>query len=197
MTLLVGEQRVLRARGPAGTSNRPSSRSLRRRLSIALTASAAVLAVWAPPAEAKGLKWVEVCGPLECTRTAAQDLDLERHPLIFPPWVMSGRPDPPPEEAARWLHVRVRADSQRMRSVVLPRPGYAGGDQGGGHGFVWQRLDRDERRTYRVLGRGLERFPASSLPGLAADRRARSEPIDLAGTAHSISFGARPRTSLI
>jgi hypothetical protein len=197
MTLLVGEQRIPRARGPAGTSDRPTPRSLRRRFSIVLTVSAAVLAVWAPPAGAKGLKWVEVCGPLECARTEAEDLDLERHPLVFPPWVMSGRPDPPPEEAARWLHVRVRAGGKRMRSVVLPRAGYAGGDQGGGHGYVWQRLDRDERRTYRMLGRGVERFPASFLPGLAPDRRDPSETVGGAGTAHSIALGAQPPAFLV
>lgn len=121
-----------------------------------------------PSAEAKGIKWVKVCGPSDCTKTPERELEFEESPLIFPPWVMSGRPDPPPKQAAPWLRVRVayaRSDRQ-VRSVAAPRLGYAGGDQDGTYGFVWQRLDGDEQHTYKVLGRGLERFPAATLPGL-------------------------------
>lgn len=122
-----------------------------------------------PAAEAKVLRWVEVCGPLDCAKTPGHDLDFAEYPLIFPPWVMSGRPDRPPERAAPWLevHVAFARSDQVVSSVVVPRLGYAGGDQEGqDYGWVWQRLDRGERRTYMHLGRGLARFPASTLPGL-------------------------------
>ena len=124
--------------------------------------------VAAAPAAAKGLRWVEVCGPSDCQRTPGSQIDGEV--LIFPPWVMSGAPDDPPARAGRWLQVRVApARSKRiMRSVVMPGSGYAGGDQGGGYGYVWERLGRDARATYRRLGRGVERYPAATAPDIAA-----------------------------
>jgi hypothetical protein len=123
----------------------------------------------ASSADAKGLKWVEVCGASECNKTLERDLDFEEFPLVFPPWVMSGRPDAPPAHAAPWLevHVAFARSDEVVTSVVVPRLAYAGGDQAGqDYGFVWQRLDAAERRTYRRLGRGLARFPAATLPGL-------------------------------
>lgn len=139
---------------------------MRRLLLISL----AVLLVPAAPAAAKGLKWVEVCGPAECHRVPGHRIEGEV--VIFPPWVMSGAPDDPPAEAGRWLRVRVAVDGtrRRMRSVVIPALGYAGGDQGGGYGFVWERLGRDARATYRRLARGVERYPAATVPGLGAAR---------------------------
>ena len=181
-----------RSAGPAPRiASRRSARVRTGSICSLLLISAALSLLSAAPAEAKGVEWVEVCGPFDCARTSGEDLASERRPLIFPPWVMSGRPGPPPEQAARWLRVRVRIGSERMTSVVLPRPGYAGGDQGGGYGFVWQRLDRDERRTYRSLGHGVRRFSSSSLPGLPAARRGPPEMVDGAGTAHSIALGAQ------
>lgn len=118
----------------------------------------------ATSAEAKSLKWVKVCGPTDCTKTLG---DAVQSPLIFPPWVMSDSPDPPPEHAARWLQVRVAfaQSDQRVRSVVVPRLGYAGGEEDS-DGFIWQRLNKAEQRTYARLGRGVEGFSASTLPGL-------------------------------
>lgn len=80
---------------------------------------------------------------------------------------MSGFPDPPPDRAARWLEVRVAfgGGDRQVRSVVVPRLAYAGGEEHS-NGYVWQRLNQAEERTYRRLGRGVERFPASTLPGL-------------------------------
>ena len=134
---------------------------MRRLLLIAVVGSL----VAAAPAAAKGLRWVEVCGPADCNRTPAREITP---PLIFPPHVMSGAPDDPPARAARWLRVRVAVDGSRrpLRSTVMPRIGYAGGDQGGGYGFVWERLDRDARANWRRLGRGVERYPAATAPGL-------------------------------
>lgn len=128
--------------------------------------------VAAPSAGAKGFKWVELCGPVVCKRTPGTELE-STGPLVFPPWVMSGRPDEPPAHAGRWLRVRVAVprSHRRLRSVVIPGRGYAGGDQGGGHGYVWQRLGDAELRTYRRLGRGLERFPAADLTCLAPASR--------------------------
>jgi len=51
---------------------------------------------------------------------------------------------------------------------VMPGIGYAGGDQGGGYGFVWERLGREARATYRRLGRGIEPYPAAMAPDIAA-----------------------------
>ena len=122
----------------------------------------------AAPAAGKGLKWVELCGPDECQRTPGHQVEFEV--LIFPPWVMSGAPDDPPARAGKWLQVRVApARSKRiMRSFVMTGLGYAGGDQGGGYGFVWERLGRDARATYRRLGRGVERYPAATAHDLAS-----------------------------
>jgi hypothetical protein len=122
----------------------------------------------AAPATAKGLEWVELCGPSGCQRTPGSQIEFEV--LIFPPWVMSGAPDDPPSGAARWLRVRVAParGNRVMESVVMPGLGYAGGDQGGGYGFVWERLGRDARATYRQLSQGLERYPAATAPDLAA-----------------------------
>ncbi len=82
----------------------------------------AVLLIVAASAQAKGLKWVEVCGPTDCNRTSAADINFERSPLIFPPWVMSGGPDKPPRKAGEWLRIRVAVphSDRRMRSVVIP-----------------------------------------------------------------------------
>ena len=133
----------------------------------------AVLLIVAASAQAKGLKWVEVCGPTDCNRTSAADINFERSPLIFPPWVMSGGPDKPPRKAGEWLRIRVAVphSDRRMRSVVIPARGYAGGDQGGGYGFVWERLSKAARGTYLRLGRGLDRYPAGTVPGLAGGSR--------------------------
>ena len=121
----------------------------------------------AASAEAKGMKWVEVCGPADCNRE--RDLDFEEYPLVFPPWVLSRLPDRPPEETAPWLSVKVNLGRPHgiVTSIVSPRIGYAGGDQKGErYGWVWQELNRAERRTYLHLGRGLDRFPAETMPGL-------------------------------
>lgn len=130
---------------------------------LAITAIA--LLIVAATADAKGLRWVEVCGPSDCRRTPGHRIEGEV--LIFPPWVMSGAPDDPPARAGGWLRVRVApARSHRiMRSVVIPGLGYAGGDQGGGYGFVWERLGPEARATYRRLDRGVERYPGATLPG--------------------------------
>jgi hypothetical protein len=122
----------------------------------------------AAPAAGKGLKWVDLCGPEGCQRTPGRQIEGEV--LIFPPTVMSGAPDAPPARAGRWLRVRVApARSGRVfRSVVMPGLGYAGGDQGGGYGYVWERLSRDARATYRRLGRGVERYPAATADDIAA-----------------------------
>lgn len=129
-----------------------------------------VLSLIAPStAEAKGIKWVKVCGPSACNKIPDSELDFQESPLVFPPWVMSGRPDPAPDQRAPWLRVQVAFahTEDRVNSVVVPRLGYAGGDQEGRrYGWVWQRLDRSEQGTYKRYGRGLERFPAASLPGL-------------------------------
>ena len=122
--------------------------------------------VAAAPAAAKGLEWVEVCGPSDCQRTSGRQ--LEGQVLIFPPTVMSGAPDDPPARAGKWLRVRVAVAGGRQifRSILMPGLGYAGGDQGGGYGFVWEWLGRDARATYRRLGRGLVPYPAATAPGL-------------------------------
>ena len=139
---------------------------MKRLLLIAIVGSLLVAA----SAQAKGLKWVEVCGPTDCNRTSARDLDFSRSPLIFPPYVMSGAPDKPPKVAGEWLRVRVKAAHSKrlMRSVVLPKKGYAGGAQGGGYGFVWERLSNAAQGTYLRLGRGVERHPAETVPGLSS-----------------------------
>jgi len=123
--------------------------------------------VGASPAAAKGLRWIELCGPSECKRTPGDRVEGEV--LIFPPHVMSGAPDEPPERAARWLRIRVAIDGEKrkLRSVLIPSLGYAGGDQGGGYGYVWERLGRETRSTYRWLGRGVERNPAATTPGIS------------------------------
>lgn len=133
-----------------------------------LLIAVAGLLLTAAPASAKGLRWVELCGPSECQRTPGRQ--IEGRVLIFPPWVMSGAPDDPPARAARWLRVRVAParSHRRLRSVVMPGIGYASGAQGGGYGFVWERLGRDARATYRMLGRGVERYPAATAPGLGS-----------------------------
>jgi hypothetical protein len=130
-------------------------------------------------AEAKGLKWVKVCGPTDCSRTPARDLNFEKTPLIFPPWVMSGGPDNPPKQAGKWLRVVVASphSDRRMRSVVMPAMGYAGGDQGGGYGFVWEHLSNAAQGTYLRLGRGLERYPAETVPGLGGTSHSRNSSV--------------------
>lgn len=158
---------------------------MKRTLLIAI----AVLLVAAVPAEAKGLRWIELCGPSDCNRMPARA--VEGSPLVFPPWVMSGAPDRAPARASGWLRVRVAADGRRvpMRSVVMPEIGYAGGNQGGGYGFVWERLGRDVRATYDRLARGLERYPAATAPGLPATSFAGA-PTDSAAAPLSIQLGS-------
>ena len=112
--------------------------------------------------EAKGLKWVKVCGPSGCSKTDGHELG---GPIIFPPKVMHGGPHPPPTEPAPWLRVRVAFGHHRATSVVAPSIRYAGG-RDGSYGFIWERLRRAEWRTYKRLARGVERFPAATLPGL-------------------------------
>ena len=140
---------------------------MKRLLLIAMLGSL----VAAAPAAAKGLEWVEVCGPSDCQRTSGRQ--LEGQVLIFPPTVMSGAPDDPPARAGKWLRVRVAVAGGRQifRSILMPGLGYAGGDQGGGYGFVWERLGRDARATYRRLGRGLVPYPAATAPVWICRRR--------------------------
>lgn len=128
------------------------------------------LLIAAAPADGKGLRWIELCGPTECHRTQGED--LWGQPLIFPPWVMMGAPDDPPATAGKWLRVRVSIPGNKRprRSVVVPGIGYAGGTEGREWGFIWERMGRDVRATYRELGSGIERYPASSMPGLASPR---------------------------
>lgn len=119
-----------------------------------------------PVAEAKGARWIKVCGPSNCTKTYPQE--LARSPIVSPPVVMSGSPDSPPASGAPWLQVRVLlpGDGRKvLRSVVAPRIAYAGG-RDGSYGFVWSRLKPAEFRTYKRMWNGLERFPASTMPGL-------------------------------
>lgn len=141
---------------------------MKRLLAITVLALLAV----APQADAKGLRWVEVCGPSDCHRVSGER--VAGRVLIFPPWVMSGAPDDPPARPGRWLRMRVAMDGskRRLHSVVIPSRGYAGGDQGGGYGYVWERLGREARATYDWLGRGVERYPAASVPGLDATDQA-------------------------
>ena len=120
----------------------------------------------AAPAAGKGLRWIELCGPDDCQRTPGAE--VWGQPLVFPPWVMMGAPDEPPEQTGRWLRVRVSIHKNKRpwRSVVVPGLGYAGGTEGREWGFIWERLDPKVRATYRRLGRGVERHPASSMPGV-------------------------------
>lgn len=128
------------------------------------------LALFVPPAHAKGIKWVKVCGPAACNQVRGSDLDYAEHPLVFPPMMLSTLPSRPPQETAPWLSVTVNTGRRAhgiVESIVAPRIGYAGGDQEGEqYGWVWQKLDRAERRTYLHLGKDLGRFPAATMPGL-------------------------------
>jgi hypothetical protein len=141
------------------------------RLALLVAAVASLLGT--APAQAKQpIAWVELCGPSDCRQTRGRELELDRSLLVYPPWVMSSPPSRAPDQAAPWLEVGVALSRRRGReplvrhSLVAPRIGYAGGDQKGPYGFVWARLERQELRTYKRLARGLERFPASTLPGI-------------------------------
>jgi hypothetical protein len=83
---------------------------------------------------------------------------------------MSTRPNRPPDAAAPWLTVEVKLpfeDGKVVTSVVAPSISYAGGDQEGQRwGWVWQKLDQRERRTYIHLAKGLVRYLAETMPGL-------------------------------
>ena len=130
---------------------------------------AAVLALFAVPeaAEAKGLKWIEVCGQDECSKTSGRNWDYVRRPIISPPTVMSGRPDDPPEAPAPWFRVKVafsHADGHRARSIVAPEIKYAGG-RDGSHGYVWEKLESKPLQTYLHLTKGLAPKPEATMPG--------------------------------
>jgi hypothetical protein len=130
---------------------------------------AAVLALLVLPAvgQAKGLKWVEVCGQEECSKTSGKNWDYERRPLIFPPTVMSGMPDDPPTAPAPWFRVKVafaHAHGHRARSLVAPEIKYAGGKDGS-YGYVWEKLKPKPLRTYLRLSKGLAPNPAETMPG--------------------------------
>src|SRR5689334_4431394 len=80
------------------------TRGMKRLLAITVFA----LLIVASQADAKGLRWIEVCGPSECHRVSGEQ--VAGRVLIFPPWVMSGAPDDPPARAGRWLRIRVAMD---------------------------------------------------------------------------------------
>jgi hypothetical protein len=129
---------------------------------------AAVLGLLAVPAgaEAKGLKSVEVCGQDACSKTSMKHWNFERRPLIFPPKVMSGKPDEPPKAIAPWYRVTValaHANGEKAHSVVAPEIKYVGGRINSG--FVWEKLKPRALQTYLHLTKGLEPNPAETMPG--------------------------------
>jgi len=131
---------------------------------LAFIAAATALLIAPAAADAKGMKWVKVCGLDECSKTLGKDWDYAQHPLIFPPKVMSGRPDDPPEDAAPWFGVKVKLwRGEKARSVVAPDIKYAGGRCCGG--YVWQKLNHKELGTYLFLTEGLAPNPAETMPG--------------------------------
>ncbi|HYH60825.1 MAG TPA: hypothetical protein VD766_03070 [Solirubrobacterales bacterium] len=135
-----------------------------RRLALITAATALLIAPAA--ADAKGMKWVKVCGLDECSKTLGKDWDYAQHPLIFPPKVMSDGPDDDPEVAAPWYSVKVALwRKERARSIVAPEIKYVGGRCCGG--YVWQKLNRKELGTYLFLTEGLVPNPADTMPGEA------------------------------
>jgi hypothetical protein len=136
-----------------------------RRLALITAASALLIAP--SSADAKGLKWVEVCGLDACSKTSGKNWNFRDQPLIFPPTVMSGRPDAAPETPAPWYRVTVafsHANGHKAHSIVAPDIRYAGG-RDGSYGYVWQQLTRKELRTYLDLSEGLTPKPAETMPG--------------------------------
>ena len=122
-------------------------------------------------AEAKGFKWVELCGQDACSKTPGKDWNFQRRPLIFPPTMMSGRADRPPTAPAPWFRVTVafaQANGRRANSVVAPDIRYAGG-RDGSYGFVWEKLERKPLRTYLKLTDGIAPKPANTMPGGVGD----------------------------
>ena len=93
--------------------------------------------------------------------------NFERRPLIFPPTVMSGRPDDPPEAPAPWYRVTVaysHANGHKARSIVSLDINYAGG-RDGSYGYVWEKLKPKPLGTYVHLTKGLAPNPAETMPG--------------------------------
>jgi hypothetical protein len=159
---------------------------------LALIAAASALLIAPSSAEAKGLKWVEVCGLDACSKASGKNWNFERRPLIFPPTVMSGRPDDAPETPAPWYRVTVafsHANGHKARSTVAPDIRYAGG-RDGSYGYVWQKLRRKELRTYLDLSEGLAPYPAESMPG-GAERTTNAMASALQSTAAAVSVVLR------
>lgn len=132
-----------------------------------LTLIGAVSALLLIPAgaEAKGIKWLEVCGQDECSMTEGEA--FLRWPLIIPPALMNGGPNGPPRKPAAWYRVKAAFEGvpgNPVRSVFVPSLRYAGGRYAP-HEFVWEKLEPDARRTYAKLTEGIAPRPAETMPG--------------------------------
>ena len=159
---------------------------------LALIAVASALLIAPTGAEAKGLKWVKVCGLDACSKTSGKGWNFQKQPLIFPPTVMSGRPDNAPEAPAPWYRVTVafsHANGHKARSIVAPDIRYAGG-RDGSYGYVWQELNRKELGTYLDLTEGLAPNPAETMPG-GAERTTDAMQSALQSTAAAVSVVLR------
>ena len=140
---------------------------MHRPFPIILCAALLALLVLAPPASAKNIQAVRICGPDGCARVSKGELSIDL--------VAGGPQSEAPRHPERWYRVRVTmgghgAPDESWWFVVLPRGGYTGFRDGPGGVYEWASMPASTAAAYKGLTADLRPFPARRLR-LVQDRR--------------------------
>jgi hypothetical protein len=145
-----------------------------RRTTQIMCISASMLLALPVLAVGKGLESGQACGASGCTTTAFHD----RFPdgFVLPPMISSGTFSSAHPEAAPWYRLRFALTGvpDELTGAVLADASYVGGRDESGEELVWQRTTPDEAAFYGEFTRGLEPYPAGTLPGLDGDEASDS-----------------------
>jgi hypothetical protein len=140
----------------------------------------------------KGLETGQACGASGCRTTAFHD----RFPdgFVLPPIISSGTFSSAQPEAAQWYRLRfaLTGVAGDLTGAVLADASYVGGRDEPGEELVWQRTSPDEAAFYRDFTRGLEPYPARSLPGRGENEASGSSEDSTALTSSSTNPPAPP-----
>ena len=129
---------------------------------LTLLIAAAVLALTAAPAAAKGVKSAELCGASEC-------VPVDRGEFRDGEALFGGTPSDPPRHGEAWYSLRVHMYGHPgpLRFDAVPGSGYVR-MPGEISGPRWLSMTADQQAIYRRLTTDLAPYPGEQLKGLGA-----------------------------